>query len=80
MPRPTPHAPVTGLSFLSLRQTAAKASRSRSSILRDVQSGHFPRPVRLGSGPLARLAFVASEVEAWQRERISERDAQAGAA
>ena len=41
-------------------------------IMRLAKAGKFPAPVRLGDNA---VAFVESEVIAWQEARIAERDA-----
>ena len=47
---------------------------SRSCIYRDVADGNFPRPLKLGSSS----RWVASEVHAWFRKKIAERDEAVG--
>jgi len=37
-------------------------------------AGRFPRRVRLGAGPRARVGWVKAEVQDWLRERIELRD------
>jgi predicted DNA-binding transcriptional regulator AlpA len=51
-------------------------------IMRMVDEGKFPPPVRLTDGSAhrgGRIAFVKSEVKAWIASRIAERDAKAAA-
>lgn len=45
--------------------------RSRSSILRDVPEGRFPRPIKLGENS---VGWLRTEVEKWLADRIAERD------
>ena len=44
---------------------------SRSTLLRAVEAGEFPRPVRLTTNC---VAWPAAEVEAWAAKRIAARD------
>ena len=37
-------------------------------------AGRFPRRVRLGTGPRARVGWVKAEVQDWLRKRIELRD------
>ena len=48
-----------------------KTGKKQVGPLPDIAEGHFPKPVRLGPNS---VAWVASEVEEWIRERIAERD------
>lgn len=57
--------------FLPLREVLARTSLSRSTIYRLVSEGTFPKSIALG----ARVAWLESEVSAWQDERIEERAA-----
>lgn len=63
----TPVAPT----LLSMKQASAMTTLSVSSIKRMMAAGTFPKPVRLGE---SRIAFVDSEIHAWVRARIAERD------
>lgn len=58
--------------FLSERETIALAGfGSRSSFRKEVAAGRFPLPVRISPG---RIAWVESEVVAWQASKIAERN------
>ncbi len=57
--------------FLPLREVLARTSLSRSTIYRLVSDGTFPKPIALG----ARVAWLESEIVAWQEARIAERAA-----
>ena len=57
--------------LLSMKQASAMTTLSVSSIKRMMAAGSFPKPVRLGE---SRIAFVDSEIHAWVRARIAERD------
>ncbi len=48
---------------------------SKPAIYAWIRAGRFPRPVRIGPNM---SAWLLSEVEAWQRARIAERDAHSG--
>lgn len=54
--------------LLSPKQVCARAALSRSTIARLVETGKFPKPVRITEG---RIAFVEDEVSAWIHDRIS---------
>jgi prophage regulatory protein len=41
-----------------------------------IQRGEFPRPIKLSDRA---VGFLASEIEAWQLQRIAERDGEDGA-
>ena len=58
--------------LLTMRTVIAEVSLSRTEIWRRVQRGTFPKPIRLGP---QRIAFVASEIDAWVNARVAERDA-----
>jgi prophage regulatory protein len=46
-----------------------------SSLYEQIASGRFPRPVKLNPGSLrSPVAWLESEVRAWQAARIAERD------
>ncbi len=60
--------------FLSEPQVrAAIGIKARSSLRNMIANGKFPRPVKLSE---RRVAWPSSEVRAWQKQRIAERDAQ----
>ena len=48
---------------------------SKATLYRYVTCGFFPKPVKLGVGSKAAVAWVTSEVDAWIAVRQSERDA-----
>lgn len=62
--------------FISMRETCARTSMSRTWINELRAQGKFPQPVPIG---FKRFAFVEAEVEAWLAERIAERTRKAGA-
>lgn len=57
-----------------LPQVLEYTARSRSSVLRDVALGIFPRPLKLGQFS---VGWLASEIQSWLADRISERDGRA---
>lgn len=66
-PRPDPTA-----ALWRLPAVCAYNQFSRSTLLRKVAAGEFPRPIRLGANS---IAWPAAEVIAWAAARIAERDA-----
>ena len=58
--------------LISLKDTAAATSLSRTMVQIMAREGHFPAAVKLGE---RRLAFVRSEVDAWIDSRIAARAA-----
>ena len=65
--------------LLRLEEVLARVPISKSSVLRQVSEGLFPRPVRVGA---RRIAWLEDEIAAWQTARVAARDAtdQAGQA
>jgi prophage regulatory protein len=57
--------------FLRLPEVKRETGMGKSTIWAKVKEGKFPAPVRFG-GKCTR--WVASEIEAWKRARIEERD------
>ena len=57
--------------FLPLREVLARTSLSRSLTYRLIAEGTFPKSIALGS----RVAWLESEISAWQDARIAERPA-----
>ena len=53
-----------------IRAVVNFTGRSRSSILRDVSNGLFPKPIRLGENS---IGWLRVEVEKWLADRIAER-------
>lgn len=62
--------PPPGTVFLKRKQVEAKCAISRSTIYDLVSKGQFPAPVELGPQS---IAWIESEVEEWQRQRIRRR-------
>jgi prophage regulatory protein len=67
--------PPSGERLLPIEEVTARTSLSRSEIYRRIALGEFPKPIRL-SGSVGshggRVAFVASEVDAWIAARVAE--------
>jgi prophage regulatory protein len=67
----------TGRRFLSYQDLGARGIRfSRVHLRRLEKAGAFPMHLQLGAGDATQTmkAWVADEVEAWEAERIAERD------
>jgi predicted DNA-binding transcriptional regulator AlpA len=65
--------------FLRLEAVKQATGLGRSTIY-DLMAEHpprFPRPVKPGGENAKAVAWLASEVAAWQREKISARDSAA---
>lgn len=58
--------------FLRMPDVVAATGLKRSTIYQLVEQKRFPKPVKV-LGPRT-SAWLASEVSAWQQERIAERD------
>lgn len=65
-PQPDPAATVWRLPAVS-----TFTGRSRSSILRDIPEGRFPRPIKLGQNS---VGWLRAEVERWLADRVAARD------
>ena len=58
----------TALAILRRRQVEARTGLSRSTIYAGVAAGTFPKPVQLGAQS---VGWLASEVDAWLRQRVA---------
>lgn len=65
-PKPDPAANVWRLPAV-----LTYTGRSRSSILRDIPEGRFPKPIKLGEHA---VGWLRIEVEKWLADRIAARD------
>ena len=54
--------------FLTPKAVCSRTSLSRSTLDRLVAAGQFPHPMRITD---RRLAFNASDVEAWMQEKVA---------
>lgn len=54
--------------LLSQKAVLERTSLSRSTLLRLVAAGRFPKPVRITDH---RIAYPAADVEAWLQEKIA---------
>ncbi len=57
--------------LLRLDQVLDRVPISKSSVLRQVAEGRFPRPVRVGE---RRVAWLEDEIVAWQTALVAKRD------
>jgi prophage regulatory protein len=57
--------------LLRLEEVLSRICLSKSSLLRQVTLGRFPRPVRVGE---RRIAWLEDEIIAWQAARVAARD------
>jgi prophage regulatory protein len=57
--------------LLRLEEVLNRVCLSKSSVLRQVTLGQFPRPVRVGE---RRVAWLEDEIIAWQAARVAVRD------
>jgi prophage regulatory protein len=64
-------SPTHALTLGRLSEVKARTGLSRSEIYRQVASGSFPKPVKLGQRA---SAWVLSEVDRWIQNRIQTRD------
>jgi prophage regulatory protein len=55
-------------------RTVKGINYSRAHLYRLIKIGKFVKPIHLGTG---RIAFVETEIDAWIKERVAERDAAA---
>jgi prophage regulatory protein len=53
--------------LITIAETEARTTLSRTEIYRRIELGVFPKPIKLGP---KRIAFVESEVDAWIASRI----------
>jgi prophage regulatory protein len=59
-------------SILRLPQVVTRVGKCRSGIYADINSGKFPRPIKIGERA---VGWLASDIENWLCDRVSERDA-----
>jgi len=60
--------------LLKMPEVRAKTGLSRSHLYALAQNGEFPKPIKLSERS---SAWVASEVECWIEDRITQRDQEA---
>jgi prophage regulatory protein len=58
----------TALAILRRKQVEACTGLARSTIYAGVAAGTFPRPIQLGAQS---VGWLASEVDAWLRDRVA---------
>ena len=67
----TPEASaVNGTVFLTFADVSGRTACGRTKIYAGIAAGTFPKPIKVG----ARSLWVETEIEAWMRERIRERN------
>lgn len=59
------------MELLSIKQTMQRLSIGRTKLWALAKESGFPKPVQVSVG---RKAFVASEIDAWIREKMAARD------
>lgn len=59
----------SALAILRRKQVESRAGIPRSTLYAKMQSGDFPRPIKLGARS---VGWLASDVDAWIAERIAE--------
>ena len=57
--------------LLRIAEVRQLTRRSTSRIYADMNAGHFPRPIRIGTRA---VAWRKSDLNAWLAQRVSERD------
>lgn len=60
--------------ILRIYEVQARVGLKRSAIYQGIKDGTFPRSVKLGVGPHCAVGWIATEVDAWLKARIAERD------
>lgn len=54
--------------FISKTEVLRRTAISHSTLFREIRANRFPAPVKLTAG---RVAWLASEVEEWAKERVA---------
>lgn len=71
MPRDAKQIPPAGECVLRKPEVLRRVGRSNTQLYRDIRSGRFPRPIRLGPQS---VGWLASEIDAYIASLASERD------
>lgn len=58
--------------FIRMPELRVKVGKSASTIYAEIRAGTFPKGFKIGRQS---VAWSEKEIEAWQREKIAERDA-----
>lgn len=66
--------------ILRLYEVQERVGLKRSAIYAGTKDGSFPRPIKLGTGPRCAVGWLESEIVAWLKARIADRDQRAKAA
>lgn len=56
--------------FISLRDVLSRVPISKTHLYRLINSGEFPKPIRISQ---QRVAFLESEIEEWMNARLEAR-------
>lgn len=57
---------------LTIREVVARTAVSRATVYRLIESGDFPKPVKVSP---KRVVWLVSEVDAWWQRKLGERSA-----
>ena len=60
---------MTAIQLLPLARVAEMFAVHRRTILRHVEAGRFPWPIRLGDGGSSQLLFDQADIERWLAEK-----------
>lgn len=66
--------------ILRCQEVQQKVGLKKSAIYAGAKDGSFPKPIKLGTGPHCAVGWLDSEINAWVKARIAERDRRAKAA
>lgn len=58
------------MNFIKLPKVLAISNKSRSTVYAEIKAGRFPKPIKIGRRA---VAWLDSEIEAWQSECIQKR-------
>jgi predicted DNA-binding transcriptional regulator AlpA len=61
--------------LVSKKEAARLTGYHPEHLMRLVRTGKFPKPIRPGGTPTSAVRFVEAELDAWQAERMGDRDA-----
>jgi prophage regulatory protein len=64
----------SGIRFIAWPELEPRVPYTRQHLSRLERAGKFPKRVRVGNNQSGRVAWVASEVDAWFAARVAERD------
>jgi len=61
--------------LVSKKEAARLTGYHPEHLMRLVRAGRFPRPIRPGGTPSGAVRFVEAELDAWQAQRMAQREA-----